>query len=117
MIRSIRELFRFLSAESAAPLLVTCAALLLFTTPARAQDYSEGLFGEFLEKALAAKPETFQFTNMRDITVTPATGAPGGAFLIRSRSGLTARVMLTDLMPGHALTYWWILFNAPHLCA
>ena len=117
MIRSMRELFRFLSTRCAAPLLVACAALLLSTTPARAQPFSEALYGEFLEKALAAKPETFQFTNIRDITVVPATGAPGGAFLIRSRNGLTARIMLTDLMPGHALTFWWILFNAPHLCA
>ena len=115
MIRSIRELLRFLSVDSAAPFLVaTGCALLLSLTPARAQ---QAPLAEFIERSLATNPKTFQFTNIRDITVMPATGAAGGAFLIRSRNGLTARVMLTDLMPGHALTYWWILFNAPQLCA
>ena len=118
MIRSKRKLLRFRYAKSATRLLLAGATVLVLSaTPASAQDSSDAWFAEFLEKALAAKPETFQFTNVRDITKSPATGAPGGAFLIRSKNGLTARMMLTDLLPGHALTFWWILFNAPKECA
>lgn len=72
---------------------------------------------ERLERALVAKRQTFQFTHLRNITVDPAMAAAGGAFLIRSKNGLTAQVMAADLEPGHAYTFWWIIFNKPHLCA
>lgn len=70
-----------------------------------------------LEKTLASNPQTFQFTNVRDITISPAVASAGGAFLIRSKNGLDARMMVADLEPGHAYTFWWIIFNRPHKCA
>lgn len=74
---------------------------------------------EALEKILAAKPQTFQFTNLRDITTDPNPygDAEGAAYLIRSKNGLTAKVMAADLEPGHPYTIWWIIFNKPGMCA
>jgi len=72
---------------------------------------------EHLERTLAAKPQTFQFTNLRNISQGENVAAAGGAFLVRSKNGLTARVMAGDLMPGHAYTFWWIIFNQPDECA
>ncbi len=70
---------------------------------------------ESLEKALTANPETFQFTNMRDFMT--GNGTEGGAFLVRSKNGLAGKVMSGDLIPGHAYTVWWIIFNKPRNCA
>jgi len=72
-----------------------------------------------LERILAANPRTFQYTNLLDITTDPNPPGParGAAYLIRSKNGLTARVMAADLQPGHPYTVWWIIFNKPHLCA
>ena len=100
----------------------TLAALLLIaTTPARDDDdddrHDPARVAEHLERALASTPQTFQFTNLRNITTGPNVGAAGGAFLIRSKNGLTARVMAADLEPGHAFTFWWIIFNKPNRCA
>ncbi len=78
------------------------------------RDYATRL-AESIEKALTANPETFQFTNMRSFTT--GTGTEGGAFLIRSKNGLTGQVMSGDLIPGHAYTVWWIIFNRPLGCA
>lgn len=72
---------------------------------------------EALERALASKPEVFQFTNLNDISADPVVAAAGGAFLIRSKNGVTARVMAADLEPGHAYTFWWLFFNKPSKCA
>jgi len=78
-----------------------------------AQDLAARL-AESLERSLAANPQTFQFTNVRDFN--NGTGTAGGAFLVRSKNGLTGQIMSADLMPGHAYTVWWIIFNAPSKC-
>lgn len=65
-----------------------------------------------------AAPPTFQSTNMADISKGPPfTPADGAAFLIRSKNHLEARVMLADLVAGHAHTIWWIIFNKPSACS
>lgn len=66
---------------------------------------------------LARTPEKFQFANMRDISIGLDAGAEGGAYLVRERNKISARVMAADLQPGHAYTFWWIFFNRPGLCA
>ncbi len=66
---------------------------------------------------LARTPEKFQFTNVRDISIGIDAAAEGGAYLVRERNRITARMMLADLQPGHAYTFWWIFFNRPGLCA
>lgn len=74
---------------------------------------------EALQRNLAALPQTFHFTNLLDITNDPNPPGPaeGGAYLIRSRNGLTAQVMAAGLEPGHPYTVWWIFFNKPVNCA
>ena len=65
-----------------------------------------------------AAPQTFQSTNMADVSKgKPFTPADGAAFLVRSKNRLEARVMLADLVPGHAHTIWWIIFNEPSECS
>jgi hypothetical protein len=93
--------------------------LALASSSARAGDTHNAFarFAEFLERVLASNPDTFQFTNLRNITVSPPVGAAGGASLVRSKNGLAARVMAADLTPGHAYTFWWIIFNHPEKCA
>jgi hypothetical protein len=98
------------------------ALLLIFTgsSDARANDTSNphtARFAEYLQKILASTPETFQFTSLLNISVSPPVGAEGGASLTRSKNGLTMRVMAADLEPGHAYTYWWVIFNDPSGCA
>jgi hypothetical protein len=73
---------------------------------------------EDLERALSSTPQRFQFANLRDISFgSEETPAAGGAFLIRSKNRLDARVMVADLTAGHAYTFWWIIFNDPGRCA
>jgi len=93
--------------------LAACATSL----PAAAHDSHDfaARLAESLEKSLAANPQTFQFTNMRSFTT--GIGTVGGAFLVRSKNGLTGQVMSGDLVPGHAYTVWWIIFNKPTRCA
>ena len=63
-------------------------------------------------------PQTFQSTNMADVSKgAPFTPANGAAFLVRSKNHLEARVMLADLVPGHAHTIWWMVFNEPSECS
>lgn len=63
-------------------------------------------------------PPTFQSTNMADVSKgQPFTAADGAAFLVRSKNRLEARVMLADLVAGHAHTIWWIIFNNPSGCS
>ena len=65
-----------------------------------------------------AAAHTFQSTNMADVSKgTPFAPAHGAAFLVRSKNGLEARVMLADLVAGHAHTIWWIIFNEPSACS
>jgi hypothetical protein len=61
---------------------------------------------------------TFQSQNMANIANgMPFTPAKGAAFLTRSKNELQGRVMLADLMPGHAYTIWWFIFNHPKNCS
>lgn len=65
-----------------------------------------------------AATQTFQSTNMADVSKgKPFTPADGAAFLVRSGSRLEARVMLSDLVAGHAHTIWWMIFNDPSACS
>lgn len=102
-------------------LTVTLAGLIGTLTPAFADDDDNGRgaarLGEALERALAARPQSFQFTTLRNLTVQPPIGAEGAAFLIRSKNSLTAQIMAADLQPGHAYTFWWVIFNKPENCA
>ena len=54
---------------------------------------------------------TFQSANMANVESKPFTPANGAAFLTRSENELQGRVMLADLIPGHAYTVWWMIFN------
>jgi len=61
---------------------------------------------------------TFQSVNMANIANgMPFTPAKGAAFLTRSKNELQGRVMLADLIPGHAYTIWWFIFNQPKSCS
>ena len=96
------------------------AGVLFAAVPGSAfADHSHRAAAEALERILAAKPQTFQFTNLRDITTdpNPPGDAEGAATLIRSKNGLTAQIMAADLEPGHPYTVWWIIFNFPGKCA
>ncbi len=41
----------------------------------------------------------------------------GQSTLHRSKNGLTVNYHSTDLMPGHAYTLWWVIWNSPGDCA
>lgn len=61
---------------------------------------------------------TFQSANMANVANgMPFTPANGAAFLTRSKNELQGRVMLADLIPGHAYTIWWMIFNQPKSCS
>ena len=61
---------------------------------------------------------TFQSANMANVANgMPFTPANGAAFLTRSKNELQGRVMLADLIPGHAYTIWWFIFNQPENCS
>ena len=61
---------------------------------------------------------TFQSANMANIANgMPFTPAKGAAFLTRSKNELQGRVMLADLIPGHAYTIWWMISNQPKSCS
>ena len=61
---------------------------------------------------------TFQSANMANVANgMPFTPAKGAAFLTRSKNELQGRVMLADLIPGHAYTIWWMIFNQPKSCS
>lgn len=101
-------------------ILVAVPLLLATSGDARANGKRLGYekqVAEHLERTLAAKPQTFQFTNLRNLSQGENVAAAGGASLVRSKNGLTARMMVADLMPGHAYTFWWIIFNDPDECA
>jgi len=76
-----------------------------------------GRAAEQLDALLVNAPQTFQSVNMVDLTQNPVAPAEGAAFLYRSKSRLHAQVMLSDLIPGHAYTVWWMIYNKPKLCA
>jgi hypothetical protein len=62
--------------------------------------------------------QTFQSQNMANVANgMPFTPAKGAAFLTRSKNELQGRVMLADLVPGHAYTIWWFIFNQPKSCS
>jgi len=95
-------------------------SILLMSTPPLANAYDGNAAiraGEELDRLLTAVPDTYQVTNMVDLTQTPVAPANGAASLIRSKSRLQGRVMLADLIPGHAYTVWWLIFNKPKMCA
>ena len=70
------------------------------------------------QTSLLLNPQTFQSTNMADVSNgQPFTAAKGAAFLVRSKSGLEARLMLADLVAGNAHTIWWMIFNNPSACS
>lgn len=95
------------------------AGVLFAAVPGSALASGAGHAAEAVERILAALPQTFQFTNLLDITTDPNPPGPaeGAAYLIRSRNGLTAQIMAAGLEPGHPYTVWWIIFNNPGACA
>ena len=72
---------------------------------------------EQMDAVLAATPMTLQTASMVDLTQQPPAAAQGAAFLTRAKSRLRAQVMLADLIPGHAYTVWWLIFNNPAGCS
>ncbi|HEU0075167.1 MAG TPA: hypothetical protein VFS30_14275 [Dehalococcoidia bacterium] len=52
-----------------------------------------------------------------DTVQTPGTEVPGAySTLLRSSQGVTANMHTSGLIPGHAYTFWWVLFNEPSGC-
>lgn len=98
---------------------VTAGVLAALPASALATGNGPEVRAEALERALAALPRTFQYTNLVDITTAPNPPGPadGAAYLIRSKNGLSAKIMAADLEPGHPYTVWWIIFNKPYQCA
>lgn len=96
-------------------------SMLVWSMPALANTNSHGnphaRVAERIDSLIAHVPKTFQFTNVRNIALGPGVAAHGGASLIRSKNHLEARMMIADLEPGHAYSFWWIVFNAPRECA
>lgn len=41
----------------------------------------------------------------------------GTSVLRRTKNGLTINYKSNELMPGHAYTMWWVIFNNPEACA
>ena len=72
---------------------------------------------ERIDRTLTHTREIFQFTNLRDIAAGPGIAAEGGAYLVRSRHRVEAKLMAADLNPGHAYTIWFVFFNRPMACA
>lgn len=93
---------------------------LLVGTPALANGnhgHGKQRLAERIDHVLTHVPRTFQFTNIRNIASSPTVAGEGGAFLVRSKHGVQARLMIGDLMPGHAFTTWFVFFNRPGSCA
>ncbi len=40
----------------------------------------------------------------------------GSSHLLRNGSGVTSTLHTTDVLPGHAFTLWWVVFNNPAAC-
>lgn len=52
-----------------------------------------------------------------DTVQTPGTEVAGAySTLLRSRNGVTANMHTSGLLPGHAYTAWWVVFNNPSAC-
>jgi hypothetical protein len=52
-----------------------------------------------------------------DTVQTPGTEVTGAySTLQRSHNGVTAGLHTSGLIPGHAYTVWWVVFNNPELC-
>lgn len=70
-----------------------------------------------IDRLLAQIPKSFQFTNLLNVSLGPNVAAEGGAFLVRSKNQLEARIMAADLNAGNAYSLWFIVFNDPSKCA
>jgi hypothetical protein len=52
-----------------------------------------------------------------DTVQPPDTPVPGAySTLLRSSDGVTISLQTSGLIPGHAYTAWWVVFNNPELC-
>jgi hypothetical protein len=52
-----------------------------------------------------------------DTVQAPGTVVPGAySTLLRSSQGVTANMHTSGLIPGHAYTVWWVVFNNPGSC-
>lgn len=65
----------------------------------------------------SAKSGRFYFTITREDAFNPILGEVSGkSTLIRGRRGVWARYKAKKLIPGHAYTLWWVIWNKPENC-
>jgi len=61
---------------------------------------------------------THQSSDVYDpISNYPNLDVVGTSTLVRNKNGITVNFMTTNLIPGHAYTLWWIIWNNPQYCA
>lgn len=81
-----------------------------------AKDF-EAIEFEAIESENSAKFGRFHFTITKEKAFNPILGVESGkSTLIRGRRGLWARYKAKKLIPGHAYTLWWVVWNKPENC-
>ena len=52
-----------------------------------------------------------------DIVDESLTNVVGSSTLLRQKDGVSAQFKTSTLIPGHAYTLWWVIWNKPENCA
>lgn len=86
-------------------MLCCCVALLIFGLSVNVSSQSDGSGN--------VKTTIAPLHALADGSVVPAAGAS----LVRNNSGVLGSMSTSGLTPGHVITFWWVIYNNPELCA
>lgn len=79
----------------------------------------------FVGASCSDEPDEAEFTTVNASANTKSSTAVfntitgdiiGTSILHRNSNGVTVNFKTTDLMPGHAYTLWWVVWNKPENC-